>query len=75
LDAKSVALADEATVKRETKAEVGYAGLIGLSDSVKVVVDDSVEPLVNFELGANKTDYHNVNVNWGRDLRKARAIL
>lgn len=70
LDAKSVALADEATVKRETKAEVGYAGLIGLSDSVKVVVDDSVEPLVNFELGANKTDYHNVNVNWGRDLAK-----
>lgn len=70
LDAKSVALADEATVKRETKAEVGYAGLIGLSDSVKIVVDDSVKPLVNFELGANKTDYHNVNVNWERDLAK-----
>lgn len=70
LDAKSVALADEATVKRETKAEVGYAGLIGLSDSVKVVVDDSVEPLINFELGANKTNYHNVNVNWERDLAK-----
>ena len=70
LDAKSVALADETTVKRETKAEVGYAGLIGLSDSVKVVVDDSVEPLINFELGANKTNYHNVNVNWERDLAK-----
>ena len=68
LNAKSVALADEETVKRETHAEVGYAGLIGLGEHVQVVVDDSVEPLVNFELGANKTNFHNVNVNWGRDL-------
>lgn len=68
LNAKSVALADEATVKRMTNAEVGYAGLIGLPDEVRIVVDDSVEPLVNFELGANKTDEHNINVNWDRDL-------
>lgn len=68
LKAKSVALADESTVKRVTGAEVGYAGLINLPEDVQIIVDDSVEPLVNFELGANKTDYHNVNVNWGRDL-------
>ncbi len=70
LDAKTVALADEATVKQVTGAEVGYAGLIGLPDDVQIIVDDSVEPLVNFELGANTTDEHNINVNWDRDLER-----
>ena len=70
LAASKLHLADENTVRNTTGAEIGYAGLIGLPDSVQIVVDDSVEPLVNFELGANKTDYHNVNVNWGRDLQK-----
>ena len=68
LNANIVALADEETIRTVTNAEIGYAGLIGLPESVQVVVDDSVKPLVNFELGANRTDYHNVNVNWGRDL-------
>ena len=68
LNAKIVKLADEETVRTTTNAEIGYAGLIGLPESVRVVVDDSAKPLVNFELGANRTDYHNVNVNWGRDL-------
>jgi prolyl-tRNA synthetase len=70
LDAKSVTLADEATVVQVTGAEIGYAGLIGLPNDVQIVADDSIEPLVNFELGANKTNYHNVNVNWGRDVPK-----
>lgn len=63
-------LASEETVKTVTGAEVGYAGLIGLPADVRMVVDDALEPLVNFELGANRTNYHNVNVNWGRDLAK-----
>ena len=74
LNAKSVQLADPATVERVTGAKVGFAGLIGLPEEVSVVVDDSVEPLVNFELGANRTDYHNVNVNWGRDLDKPASF-
>lgn len=74
LDAKSVALADEATVCQVTGAEVGFAGLIGLPSDVKIVADDSIEPLVNFELGANRTDYHNINVNWERDLPQPEAF-
>lgn len=74
LGAKSVALADAETVRRVTGAEVGYAGLIGLPEEVRWVVDDSVEPLVNFELGANKTDYHTVNVNWERDLARPETF-
>lgn len=70
LDAKSVALADEETIKRVTGAEIGFAGLLGLPEDVRIVADDSTEPLVNFELGANKTDYHTINVNWDRDLTK-----
>ncbi|PID31397.1 proline--tRNA ligase [Candidatus Saccharibacteria bacterium] len=70
LGATSVVLADEATIRSVTGAEVGYAGLLGLADEIRVVIDDSVEPLVNFELGANKTDYHVVNVNWERDIAR-----
>ena len=68
LGATKVALADEATIKETTGAAVGYAGLIGLPNDVQIIVDDSLKTLVNFELGANKTDYHCINVNWGRDL-------
>lgn len=70
LDAVSVQLADEETVRSKTGAEVGYAGLLDLPEDVRVVVDDSVEPLVNFELGANKTNFHTINVNWDRDLQR-----
>lgn len=66
--AKSLQLADEATVKRVTKAEVGYAGLLNLPAEVVVVVDESCANRTNFEMGANRTDYHSINVNWGRDL-------
>lgn len=71
--AKRVVLADEATVKRVTGAEVGYAGLMNLPDEVKVVVDESCQGRVNFEMGANHTNYHSINVNWGRDLPEPQA--
>lgn len=66
--AKSLQLADESTVKKVTKAEVGYAGILNLPDSVEVIVDESCAHRVNFEMGANRTNYHTINVNWGRDL-------
>ncbi len=66
--AKSLKLAAEETVKRVTGAEVGYAGLLNLPNDVKIVVDESCANRVNFEMGANRTNYHSINVNWGRDL-------
>lgn len=66
--AQRVALADEATVKRVTGAEVGYAGLLNLPKDVRIVVDRSCAGRKNFEMGANRTNYHSMNVNWGRDL-------
>jgi prolyl-tRNA synthetase len=74
IEAKNLELADEATIKQATGAQVGYAGLIGLPESTQIIVDDSLENLVNFELGANKTNYHNVNVNWGRDIERPKRF-
>ncbi|WKZ31434.1 MAG: proline--tRNA ligase [Candidatus Dojkabacteria bacterium] len=68
--AKQLELADEATVKEVTGAEIGYAGIINLPDSVELYLDDSIEPMRNFECGTNKTNYHTINVNWGRDIDK-----
>lgn len=68
IGAKTINLADEDTVKRVTGAEVGYAGLLNLPKDIVVVIDESCSNRVNFEMGANKTHSHTINVNWGRDL-------
>lgn len=47
-------------------AEPGYASPIGLTN-VLVVVDDLVSETPNLVSGANESDYHFMNVNYGRD--------
>lgn len=64
----SVALANEKLVTELTGARPGYAGLIDFPRGVRLFVDDSLKGLCNFETGTNKTDYHAVNVNFGRDV-------
>lgn len=66
--ATNLHLASADTVRRVTGAEVGYAGIIGLPPEVEVYCDESVGERVNFECGANKTNYHSINVNFGRDV-------
>jgi prolyl-tRNA synthetase len=68
--ANTLELADEATVKSVTQSDVGYAGLMNLPPEVEVYVDESCDNRVNFEMGANRTNYHTVNINWGRDIPK-----
>lgn len=68
LGGKALRLASAEKIKTLTGAEVGYAGPIGLPSSVRLIADHYVNDRVNFECGANKTNYHNVNVNFGRDL-------
>lgn len=68
LGCKSLALASAETVRKVTGAEVGYAGPIGLPKGVRVVWDDSTRGRKNFECGANKTNEHSINVNFGRDV-------
>ena len=72
---KSLQLASEETVRTVTNAEIGYAGIVGLPENVEVIVDESMEAAVNFECGGNETNYHNVNVNWDRDVKKPNQFF
>jgi prolyl-tRNA synthetase len=68
LGCKALRLASPEVIKELTGAEVGYAGPLGLPSSVRIIADHDAANRVNFECGANKTDYHVINVNFGRDL-------
>ncbi len=68
VDAKTLKLADEETVRHVTGAEIGYAGILNLPKEVMVIIDESCSNRTNFEMGSNKTHVHNINVNWDRDL-------
>lgn len=46
-------------------SKVGFIGPIGLN--IKVFVDKEIEDLTNFVVGANKENYHLINVNLIRD--------
>ena len=68
LGVRSLALAPAELVRELTRSDVGYAGPIGLPESVEVIWDASTAGRVNFEAGANRTDYHLINVNFDRDV-------
>ncbi len=59
--ANEVGLAEASDVERITNAKVGFAGPIGLD--IPIIVDQDVEGMRNFIVGANKTNYHYSNVN------------
>lgn len=71
----NLGLASAATVKRVTGADVGYAGPVGLPESVQVVWDHSTKGRINFECGGNKTHYHNINVNFGADVPAPKKFI
>ena len=68
LNCNEIALATPEIIHELTGAEVGYAGPVGLPPKVTIIADYYTRDRVNFECGANKKDYHNINVNFGRDL-------
>lgn len=59
-------MADEERVKAATGADVGFAGPIGIKTDY-LLVDEEVANMKNFVVGANDTNYHYINVNYGRD--------
>ncbi len=65
---KELKLLPEERVLEVTWSVVWYAGMIGLPDDVIKVWDDSCKNRVNFEMWANKENYHSINVNFWRDL-------
>lgn len=68
-------LVSEDVVKKATGAEIGYAGPIGLPEGTAVVWDLTTKGRVNFEAGANRTDYHYLNVNFERDVAKPEKFV
>ena len=61
-------MATPEVVKKVTGAEVGYAGIINLPKNVEIIIDESVNNRANFECGANKTNFHSININFVRDI-------
>ncbi len=62
----SLELAAVEEVMEATGARVGFAGPVGLKAD-RIVADYEVVGMGNFLIGANETDYHFKNVNYGRD--------
>lgn len=74
LSCRRVELATPEEIKKITGAAVGYAGLLNLPKEVKIIMDESIDGRINMEMGANKTDYHLLNVNFGRDIKKPKKF-
>lgn len=66
LQCAELELSDEETILKVTGAPVGFASPVGLKN-ITIVSDESVQYIVNGITGANKKDYHLINVNPGRD--------
>lgn len=79
LDTVAVELASEEDIAK-TNFTKGFLGPQSI-EGIKIIADESVINLSNHVTGANKVDYHCINVNYGRDynadivadIRKARA--
>ncbi len=65
LGADEIELASPETVKDITNASTGFAGPHKLE--CRIVADNSIENMVNAVSGANRDDYHLININIGRD--------
>ena len=61
LEGKNIELANSEEVEKVTSAKVGFAGPININ--IPVILDEDVTKMKNFLVGANKTDYHFINVN------------
>ena len=61
VEGKTIELANSEEVEKVTSAKVGFAGPININ--IPVILDKDVTKMKNFLVGANKTDYHFINVN------------
>ena len=62
----SLEMAGPEEVMAATNARVGFAGPVGLKAD-RIVADYEILGMENFLIGANESDYHYKNVNYGRD--------
>lgn len=62
-----VEMLDDEEIEKITGAKAGFTGPIDLKGEVRVLVDASLTKIKNLVVGANKTNYHYKNANFGRD--------
>ena len=68
MDGSPIEMADEDDIVNLTGAAIGFAGPVGLCDkAAHVFIDYGVAAMAVGTTGANKTDYHIMNVVPGRD--------
>ncbi|HQO09017.1 MAG TPA: YbaK/EbsC family protein [Clostridiales bacterium] len=68
INCESLELASENDIRKLTGAEVGFAGPFNLNKKFEIIGDNSILKTDHFLCGLNKTDYHNINVRFGRDI-------
>lgn len=73
LGCASLELAGAQQVTEATGAEVGFAGPIGIKAD-RLIVEKELPGMGNFLIGANETDYHYKNVNYGRDFKSDEVV-
>ena len=61
-----IEMLDDESIEEITGAKPGFSGPVGLKD-VRILVDSRITKTSNLVCGANKTGYHLMNVNYGRD--------
>jgi len=64
----SLQLASDDDISRIMGSRAGYVGPVGIKN-VKILADREIPYMVNAVCGANKKEYHIVNVNPGRDFQ------
>ena len=62
-----VEMLDDEEIEKISGAKAGFTGPIDLKGEVRVLVDESLTKIKNLVVGANKTNYHYKNANFGRD--------
>lgn len=62
-----IEMADEDLIKGISGADKGYTGPIGLKENTRLIIDKSISQMKNIIVGANKSNYHIKNANYGRD--------
>jgi len=58
--------------ERRSDLSIGYLGPVNLKDDIEIYSDNSIKSGINFITGANKKDYHLINVNHPRDFKIKR---
>ncbi len=62
-------MADEEVIISITGANKGFTGPIGLKEGTRLIVDERITGITNLIIGANETDHHIINANYGRDFK------